>query len=235
MARLHNFPPLTAALCGMMALLASPGARAADTPYSIAIGYARAHFNVKSGELGGPAGTTPPGVTVGVDDVNALGFEATVQLGDGWAASLAGGLPPVVHLRAKGAGSALGRVGSARAWFPAALVSYTFNRSGSVRPFVAAGLNYTAFTSTEVLGNYTAAFQGTHSVVRPKSSFGPVIKLGVEVPLGERMMLLAGYSRYGIKTTADITTETPGVGPITRSITMRSDPGVVSLLVGYRF
>lgn len=235
MARLQCFPPLTAALCGMMTLLASPGAHATDTPYSFAIGYAQAHFNVKSGEFGGPAGTTPPGVTASVDDVNTLGFEATVQLGEGWAATLAGGYPPAVYFRAQGAGAALGRVGRARAWFPAALVSYTFNRTGAVRPFVAAGLNYTTFTSTEVFGNYTAAFQGTHSTVKPKSSFGPVIKLGVEVPLSERMMLIAGFSRYGIKTTANITTETPGVGPITRSVTMRADPGVVSLLVGYRF
>lgn len=228
-------PVLTTALGGAMTFLTCTGVRATDTPYSFAAGYARAHYNVNSGELSGPAGTTPLGVTASVDDVTVLGFEATVRLGDGWAATLAGGSPPIVHFRAQGTGTALGRVGSARAWFPAVLFSYTFNRSGTIRPYLAAGVNYTTFSSVKVEDGYTAAFQGTSSVARPKSSLGPVIKLGIEVPLSDRTMLIAGYSRYGIKTTNEITTETPGVGPITRTITMRADPGVGSLLVGYRF
>ena len=45
----------------------------------------------------------------------------------------------------------------------------------------------------------------------------------------------AAYSHYGIKTTATITTVTPGVGDIAREIDVQSNPDVFSLTVGYRF
>ena len=43
------------------------------------------------------------------------------------------------------------------------------------------------------------------------------------------------YSRYWIKTTATIDTDTPGVGNVQRKIKVRADPDVLSLTVGYRF
>ena len=48
-------------------------------------------------------------------------------------------------------------------------------------------------------------------------------------------MVDASYSRYGISTTATITTATPGAGDITRVIDLKADPGVVGLMLGYKF
>lgn len=137
MTRTFRRCALTMALGVALVSLASTSVRAAAFPYSIAVGYAKVHYNVRSGELSGPPGTTPPGVSGSIHDLSTLGFEITVQLGDGWAATLAGGAPPIVNLRSTGTGiaSALGRVGQARAWFPAALLSHTFNRTDSVRPY----------------------------------------------------------------------------------------------------
>jgi hypothetical protein len=124
MARLPGFPLVTAAPFRVMALLASPSAHATDTPYSFALGDARAHFNVNPGDFDG------------FDDVNALGFEAPIPMDDGKAAALDDGYPPVACFRAQGAGATMGHLGSARARFPAtteALVVGPITRSVTMR------------------------------------------------------------------------------------------------------
>ena len=61
------------------------------------------------------------------------------------------------------------------------------------------------------------------------------MKIGMGFPLSRNWVIDAAYSRYGIRTTATITTATPGVGDIVRTVDVRSDPDVVGLLLGYRF
>jgi outer membrane protein len=96
-------------------------------------------------------------------------------------------------------------------------------------------LNYTFYTEGRVSPAYTGAFGGTSSTAQLKSSWGPVLKLGVEFPLGRNWVIDAAYSRYGISTTATITTATPGVGGIVRTVDVKSDPDVLGLMLGYRF
>lgn len=86
-----------------------------------------------------------------------------------------------------------------------------------------------------VNSTFTSAFGGTSSSTKLKASFGGVLRLGVNVPLSDKMVLQLAAARYLIKTKAEVTTETPGVGPITRSLTLRSDPNVFAAMLGYRF
>lgn len=207
-----------------------------DAPrYMITAGPAHVSFNVKSSEVSGPPGTTPPGATMSVKDLTTLAAEFTLRLDERWSATLAFGVPPKAHFSAQGSAAALGEIGTARAWYPAVLMGYRFDAIGPVRPYVAAGINYTFYTDVQIGSNYTSAFGGTSSSGKVKASFGPVIKLGAILPLGDGWLLNAGWARFDIRNKATVTTETPGFGPIERTVTLRSDPDVFSLLIGRSF
>lgn len=214
---------------------AASGAQADDRLNTLKLGVAHIGFNTKSGDLSGPVGTTPPGVKAELNDASTLALVYSRHLSGPWSVVLQAGTPPVIKLDGAGTAAALGQVGTTRAWFPAALANYTFDGPWGLQPYVGAGVNYTFYTQGHVEAAYTAAFGGTSSSAKLKSSWGPVWKVGVGVPLGQNWVLDAAYSRYGIRTTATITTATPGVGDIARTIDVRSDPDVLGLLLGYRF
>ena len=210
-------------------------AHAGDTENTLKVGYAHIGFNTKSGDLIGPAGTTPPGIQADLNDAATLALVYERNLSGPWSVVLQAGTPPVVKMVGAGKGAALGQVGTTRAWFPAVLAHYTFAGPSGTLPYVGAGLNYTFYTDGQVSPAYTGAFGGASSTAKLKSSWGPVLKLGMGFPLGRNWVIDAAYSRYGISTTATITTDTPGVGAIVRTVDVKSDPDVVGLTLGYRF
>ena len=214
---------------------AAAGAYAGDTENTLKVGYAHIGFNTKSGDLTGPEGTTPPGVQADLKDASTLALVYERSLSGPWSIVLQAGTPPVVKLFGAGSGAALGQVGTTRAWFPAVLAHYTFDGPWGMQPYVGAGLNYTFYTDGQVSPAYTAAFGGTSSTAKLKSSYGPVLKVGVGFPLGRNWVVDAGYSHYGIRTTATITTATPVVGDIVRTVGVKADPDVLGMMLGYRF
>ena len=214
---------------------ASAGAYAEGTENTLKIGYAHIGFNTKSGDLTGPAGTTPPGVRADLNNAATLALVYERNLSGPWSVVLQAGTPPVVKFVGAGNGAALGQVGTTRAWFPAVLAHYTFDGPWGTQPYVGAGVNYTFYSEGRVSPAYTGAFGGSSSSAKLKSSWGPVLKIGMAFPLGQNWVIDAAYSRYGIRTTATIITATPGAGDIVRSVDVRSDPDVVGLLLGYRF
>jgi outer membrane protein len=210
-------------------------AQTEEAANTIKIGYAAILFNADSGELTGPTGTTPPGVTAGVKDTRTMALIYQRRMSGPWSLLLQAGTPPIVKFDGAGTAAALGRVGAARAWFPAVLAAYSIGGLAGFEPYVAAGLNYTWFTDRHVTAAYTAAFGGTASTAKLKDSLGPVVKVGVEVPLARSWVLDLAYARYWIKTTATLATDTPGVGLIERRIDIKANPDVFALTVGYRF
>jgi outer membrane protein len=231
-ARLN--PALSFGLAAALAC-ATAAAHAGDTDNTLKVGYAHIGFNTQSGDLTGPAGTTPPGVQADLHDAATLALVYERSLSGPWSFVLQVGTPPVVKMFGAGNGAALGQVGSARAWFPAALAHYTFDGPWGTQPYVGAGVNYTFYTDGQVSPAYTTAFFGSSSTAKLKSSWGPVLKVGMGFPLARNWVIDAAYSRYGIRTTATITTATPGLGDVARTVDVRSDPDVVGLTLGYRF
>jgi outer membrane protein len=230
----HLNPALSSGIAVALAC-AMANAQAADTQNTLKVGYAYIGFNTDSGDLAGPAGTTPPGVQADLKNASTLALAYERTLSGPWSIILQGGVPPVVKMFGAGTGAALGQVGTTRAWFPALLAQYTFDGPLGTLPYVGAGLNYTFYGDGQVSPAYTAAFGGTSSTAKMKSSWGPVLKVGMGFPLSRNWAVDAAYSRYGISTTATITTATPGVGDIVRTVDVKSDPDVFSLTLGYRF
>ncbi|HEY4066863.1 MAG TPA: OmpW family outer membrane protein [Burkholderiaceae bacterium] len=210
-------------------------ARADEPQNTLKLGYAHIGFNTKSGDLSGPAGTTPPGVQADLKNADALALIYERHLSGPWSVVLQVGTPPVIKLVGAGNGAALGQVGTTRAWFPAVLAQYTFDGPFGTHPYLGAGLNYTVYTDGQVSAAYTGAFGGTSSTAKMDSALGYVLKIGVGFPLSENWVIDAAYCRYGIRTTATITTATPGAGDIVRTIDVRADPDIVALTLGYRF
>jgi outer membrane protein len=210
-------------------------AGATDAVNSLKLGYAHIGFNTESGDLTGPTGSTPPGVQAKLNNAGTLALVYERKIAGPWSVTLQVGTPPVVKIVGAGNGAALGQVGSARAWFPALLASYSFDTPWGVQPYLGAGANYTFYTAAQISPAYTGAFGGTSSTAKLKSSWGPVLKLGVNVPVGRDWLIDLTYARYGIRSSATITTATPVVGDIARTLDVRSDPDVIGVLLGYRF
>lgn len=219
----------------IVAALAASAAVAEEPANTVAIGYTRVLFNDSSSDLAGPPGTTPPGLRVAIDDLNAVGLLYARRLGGGWSAIAQFGVPATVKYIGAGNGAALGEAASAKGWTPALLVGYTFDAVPVVKPYLAAGAAYTWYTDEMASAAYNAAFAGTGTSASFKSSFGPVAKVGAEVPLGAGWLLDVSYSYYWIETTATLTTTTPGVGSIARQIDVTANPGAFAVNLGYRF
>ncbi|MFJ4065932.1 OmpW family protein [Pseudomonas sp. NPDC089996] len=222
------------ALATLLPLTALP-VFASDAPLNtVRIGYADIQFNTDSGDMTSMPGMTPEHVQATVRDTGTLALIYERRLAGPWSLVLQTGAPPVISFDGAGAAQPLGKVGSARAWFPAVLIAYNFEVFG-VQPYIALGVNYTWFSEEKMTAAYNTAFGGTSSTSRLDDSFGAVAKVGVEIPLTDNWSAGFSYSRYWIDTTATIKTQTPGVGEVKRKIDVEADPDVYSFTVGYHF
>jgi len=211
----------------------SLNANAQTSKSFVAFSYASTSFDVKSGDLVGPF--TPPGVRADVGKSQTAGIEYAYRFADRWSVSAIGGVPLKIKFSGAGTAQGVGQIGSARIWFPAVVVNYYFADIGNFRPFVSAGLNYTWYSDTDITAAYSQRFGGTASRAKASASLAPVLRLGVEYQLSLDWFLFASYSRYNNKSTVDITTQTPGVGDVTRSVTVRSNPSITGIGLAYRF
>lgn len=225
--------------CALLAaslLGAASAAAQSEAPMnSVQLGYARASFNVDSGDMSGPPGSTPVGARADAKDKNVLAVVYERRIAGPWSITLQGGLPPVVGLRAAGTASALGDIGTVRAWFPTVMGTYTWEATSRLALHAGAGLNYAFFTDGKINGVYNAAFGGVSSRVRLSPSLGPAIKLGASWSLDRNWFVDLSYNRYWIRTTARITTSAPGAADIQRKVRVRVDPDIYAFTVGYRF
>jgi outer membrane protein len=72
------------------------------------------------------------------------------------------------------------KVGEAEIWPINLILQFHFTREGPIRPYIGAGVNYTRFDKITVAGGEPDA---------EKNSVGPVAQLGIDVPLGDRLLL----------------------------------------------
>lgn len=108
-------------------------------------------------------------------------------------------------------------IGSLRHLPPTLTVQYHFDLGG-VKPYVGAGLNYTRFSSVNLLG-------GAADVKR--NSFGPALQIGMDVPLTGNMYLNFDVKKVYIKT--DVLAGGVKAG------TFKVDPVLVGMGLGWRF
>lgn len=210
-------------------------AHAADPENTIKVGYANVSFHLKSGELTGPPGTTPPGLAIDVKDLDVFAISYERRLSRHWAIQFQAGIPPTLTAVGAGTGQSVGTVATARIWFPTVMALYTFTGPMVIRPYVGMGATYTFFTDEKTSSAYTAALQGSSSSMHLKGSWGPYARIGFEYPIDKNWSVNLEYSSFRMKTEATVVTQTPGFGPISRRVDIKDSPRIVGLTVGYKF
>lgn len=83
-------------------------------------------------------------------------------------------------------------VGTAELWPVNLILQFHFTREGPIRPYIGAGVNYTRFDKVEVLG-------GQPDVDR--NSVGPVAQVGLDIPLGDRLVVNVDAKKFWAGTT----------------------------------
>lgn len=211
----------------------SPNIAAETFSNEFKIGMSHITFEQTEDTLTGPM--TPEGITSKTNDVDAFIFTYDRFISENWSVHFSMGLPPRVTLDGAGTGAELGEVGSADAHIPAVLALYHWRLNSQIKLYAGAGVNYAKFDKIEITDNYTHAFYGVSSKAELDANFGSAIKFGAQYDLSAKWFIDLAVSFYDIKSSAQITTDTLGVGEVTRNIKTEVSPTISSLTLGYRF
>ncbi|MCW5655122.1 OmpW family outer membrane protein [Hydrogenophaga sp.] len=109
-------------------------------------------------------------------------------------------------------------IGSLRHLPPTLTLQYHFDTAYGIKPYLGAGINYTRFSSVNVLG-------GAADVKR--NSFGPALQVGVDIPLADKLYLNVDLKKVFIQT--DVSAGGTQLG------TFKVDPLLLSVGLGWRF
>jgi outer membrane protein len=129
------------------------------------------------------------------------------------AAELILGLPQTFHVSA---GSQ--PIGSLKGLPPTLTLQYHFTGLGQFKPYLGAGINYTRFSSVDLL-------HGVADVTR--NSFGPALQAGLDFAVTKNIYLNLDVKKVWIRTKVSVGGTELG--------TFRLDPLLVGVGVGYRF
>ena len=107
------------------------------------------------------------------------------------------------------------RIGSLKHLPPTLLAQYHFTNMGAFKPYLGAGINYTRFSSVNILDGALTVKQ---------NSFGPALQVGFDYALDKNWSLNVDVKKVYIDTTVS-----GGIGKF------KVDPLLFGLGVGYRF
>ncbi len=114
-------------------------------------------------------------------------------------------------------------IGSLKHLPPTLTLQYHFTGTPAFKPYVGAGINYTRFTSVQFTPAVVAALNPSLS----KNSVGFALQAGVDIPIGENMVLNFDVKKVQIKT--NVSSFGAKVG------TLKVDPLLVGVGIGWRF
>lgn len=214
-----RWPHLAAVLALLSAL--SAHAQAIDKKFWLHIGPVAVRFNTDTQLVVG--GAPVNGANAEAKNNVALGVELGFEVAPAVMVSFTVGSPPTTNLTGKGGpvdGLELGRV----KYGPAVLSAHYHFDAGSFRPYVGAGINYTA-----VLESKDGAVAG----LDVKSAWGGVLQAGVDVPLPGEWGLFVDIKKIYLKTTASGTV--PAFGGQPANARIRLDPLLIHAGLSWRF
>lgn len=227
---------LKTASTGLSIVCACACAQAQDRENTVRFGIARSIHDTRSGDLSGPF--TPPGIKIDITDANLLALSYERRLTDNWSVMFQAGTPLRLHFEAVGTAAGVGPVVSTKLWIPSLLLTYNFAGIAGIRSSVGAGINYSRFSNAKATPAYTNAMGGSSTSVSLDSGWSPVLRLAVEIPLGDNWVVDFSYFRYWISTTTRFKTVTPTPGgniEIARTLAAKPNASVFGVVLGYRF
>ncbi len=111
-----------------------------------------------------------------------------------------------------------GDIGTVEHLPPTLLAQYHFDSNGGAKPYLGVGINYTRFTSSDILGG---------AATIDKDSWGGALQAGVDVPLGNNMWLNFDVKKVYLKTGVYVGNTYVG--------DFKVDPVLVGVGLGWRF
>jgi outer membrane protein len=190
----------SAVLCALLPL--SVQAQSAEGPWLVR---ARAvHLNAANGD------TT--GLGLSINDKTLPEVDVSYFFTPNIAAELVLTVPQKQTLSSNGS-----PIGTLKHLPPTLTVQYHFAPTGSVRPYVGAGINYTRFSSVNLPAG----------VDIERSSWGPALQVGVDIPLSRNLSLNVDLKKVYIRT--DVSNAGAKIG------TFKVDPLLFGVGLGWRF
>jgi outer membrane protein len=194
------------ALLASMAAIATPAAQAQDSDQWIwRVGVHTVQPKSDNGDL------------VTVDSALTLTFNATYLFNPNWGIEVLAALPFSHDINLNGGG----KVAETKHLPPTVSLQYHFNPSGSLRPYIGAGLNYTLFFSEKTSG----VLAGTELNLGP--SFGPAAQLGIDFAINAAWAINVDARWMDIDTDAEVNGVEVGTAEI--------DPFAFGVSIGRRF
>lgn len=184
--------------------------------------------NLKLGDLGDIEGVgVVTDATLNVDDATSFGFTITYMYTDNWGVELLAAVPFKHDIKLSAAidgqtGSV--KIGETEHLPPTLSLQYHFMPDQMFSPYVGVGANWTIFSGEKldpVLG----------AKLSLSDSFGFAGQLGADINLGDKWLVNIDVRYIQIETDAKITDDvsTEKIG------TVKIDPFVYSIMIGYRF
>ncbi|MFV1917925.1 OmpW family outer membrane protein [Sphingomonas sp. MJ1 (PH-R8)] len=128
-----------------------------------------------------------------------------------------------------GTTGSLGKLASTWVLPPTLTAQYHLNPTGTVRPYVGAGVNYTIFWNEKASGSLEDAVGETR--VKMDDSFGWAAQAGVDIDLTPKVFLNLDVKYIDIDTTAKLYTTAAG----RQTVKLSLDPLVFGIGIGTRF
>jgi outer membrane protein len=197
--------------------------------------------------LPGQAPTELPGSGASVDKTDTIGFSWTHFWTTHWAGSLDLGIPPTYKLEGTGSFAGVGQLGQAKQWAPTVVGKYYFlGADETFRPFLGLGVSHVSYKDISLTSNFQGAIQqelllasqgllqasGTTASI--DSKWVPVYSAGASYRIDRKWYAGLSLSYLPLKNTADLTTTT-NYGPVHSNTSIKIDPLVTYLTIGYRF
>jgi len=110
------------------------------------------------------------------------------------------------------------QIGSLKHLPPTLTLQYHFNQVSGIKPYVGAGVNYTRFSSVDLLGG---------GADLKRNSYGLAFQAGVDFPLSKNLYLNVDVKKVYIKT--DVIASGSNLG------TFKVDPVLLGVGLGWRF
>jgi outer membrane protein len=195
------------------------------------------NLNLGSLDLGG--GISLTSASIEVDSATSLTLSGTYMITENWAFDILASWPfkhdiDVAATISDGVDTVSGKVGIAEVEHlpPTFSLQYHFIPDGNFQPYVGAGVNWTTFFSEKVSSD--ASDLGIVSL-QLDDSIGFAAQVGADWLMGDRWLVNLDLRWINIET--DVTgTLDVGTGPETGELgTVKIDPLVYSLNIGYRF
>ncbi len=190
-------------LLAAMGTLYAPAAHSADTPWMV---------RIRAVNLDAVEKNTWATNSVSANDKVIPEVDISYFLTPNWAAELILTYPQKHDVRLNGA-----VIGSLKHLPPTLTAQYHFDTNSQFKPYLGAGLNYTAFSSVHLPTGLTI----------DRSSFGVALQAGVDIEIQKNLYLNLDVKKVQIRT--DLASAGTKLG------TVKVDPVLVGVGLGWRF